>query len=329
MNKKPLIGIIICILLINTIPIVLGNADNIQQRKGTKIESNLAPNSSFEEGDTLPIGWTYYPETNCTYTWNSDFAHFRLKSVGISNLTNNSPPNVFWTTTDFIPVNCTIDSLQFSAWFKFVKTPPDMQYAHILCWEYDINYQPNGGFGSTSPFNDTEWHQIQAHTGYDNITKFVKLSIGQGYGYGAEPDSMVEIRFDDIYFGHGNEPPNKPTITGETNGGVRISYNYTIQATDPNQDFLRYFIDWGDTSTLDYGFFESGEEVTVSHQWWEKGVYTIRVKAIDENYAESDRVNLSVTMPYSYTIPIIQFWMKLLERFPNAFPILRYFLGFN
>jgi hypothetical protein len=32
-----------------------------------RLEPNLAPNPSFEEGVTIPMGWTYYPDTNGTY----------------------------------------------------------------------------------------------------------------------------------------------------------------------------------------------------------------------------------------------------------------------
>jgi hypothetical protein len=31
-------------------------------------------------------------------------------------------------------------------------------------------------------------------------------------------------------------------------------------------------------------------------------------------------------MPYSYVILFMQFWMKFLERFPNAFPLIRYLI---
>jgi hypothetical protein len=329
MDKKPLIGIVICIILTANISVVLGNTNEIPFVNVAGMGTNLAPNPSFEEGDNMPSGWTYDPDTNGIYHWDSNYAHSGEKSVGVLNLTNNTwPPRLMWITTDFIPVDCTANSYQFSAWFKFVETPLFLQCAIILVLEYDINYQLQGGSGASSSLNDTGWHQILAHTGYHNYTKYVKLTIGQEYVYGVEPNPLIEIRFDDIYFGYENEPPNKPTIIGDAKGRTRTSYNYTIQATDPDQDLIRYFIDWGDNSTLDSGFFESGEEVTVSHTWWTKGVYTIRVKAIDENFAESSWVSLTVTMPCSYTNPFLQFWMKLLERYPNAFPILRHLLGY-
>jgi hypothetical protein len=63
-------------------------------------------------------------------------------------------------------------------------------------------------------------------------------------------------------------------------------------------------------------------------------IYTVKAhvtkatkpKAVDVSGAESG--TSSVAIPYSYNMPFLQFWMKLLERFPNAFPILRHLLGY-
>jgi len=122
-----------------------------------------------------------------------------------------------------------------------------------------------------------------------------------------------------------NYPPNTPTITGKTNGTIITPYNYTIQTTDPDQDDVKYYIDWGDNTTTITGFNESGEEIIVSYTWNTKGTYNIQVKAIDINYAESDWATLTVTMPCSYK-PIPQFLELLFQRFPHAFPRLRHLL---
>ena len=124
-----------------------------------------------------------------------------------------------------------------------------------------------------------------------------------------------------------NNPPNTPTITGETNGTIQTSYDYTIQTTDPDQNDVQYYIDWGDNTNTITGLYESGEEIIVSHTWNTKGTYSVKVKAIDEYYAESDWATLTVTMPCSYNKPILQFLELLFQRFPHAFPILRQLLG--
>jgi hypothetical protein len=56
-----------------------------------------------------------------------------------------------------------------------------------------------------------------------------------------------------------------------------------------------------------------------------RGTYEVKVKARDGNGMESDWGILSVTMPYE---PQFLFNHWLFERFPNAFPLLRFLLGY-
>jgi len=290
---------------------------------------NLAPNPSFEEGDSMPTGWTYDPNTNGTYTWDSHYAYSGEKSIGVLNLTNNSDSSyLMWTTTDFIPVDCTVNSYMLSVWFKFVEIPPDCHFAMIRILEYDINHHLIGSSGvGIGSINSTEWCHFGSST-YYNTSKYVKLEIGQWYDLMGEPNPLIEIRYDDVNFSIWNTAPSTPTITGETHGRIRTLYNYTITTTDPDQDNVSYEIYWGDNITQTTDFYESGEEIIFNHIWGNKGVYQIRVRAIDEYYAKSDWATLDVTMPYTYTLPFMQFWMKILERLPNTFLILRHFLGY-
>ena len=49
--------------------------------------------------------------------------------------------------------------------------------------------------------------------------------------------------------------------------------------------------------------------------------------AVDAYGVESDWKTPSITMPYSYNLPFMQFWIKLFEQFPHVFPILRQILN--
>jgi len=95
----------------------------------------------------------------------------------------------------------------------------------------------------------------------------------------------------------GNEPPNEPTITGKTNVKVGKEYDYKFKATDPNEDGVKYFIDWGDNNTEWTDYHGSGEMVTVKHTWNEKGNYTIKAKTQDFYGNESDWATLTVIVP--------------------------------
>jgi hypothetical protein len=126
-----------------------------------------------------------------------------------------------------------------------------------------------------------------------------------------------------------NNPPETPTIDGPTSGNSGTSYKYNISTTDPDGDNVYYCVNWSDgTGEVCLGPFESGEKITISHTWNEKGTYTINVKARDIYNAESDWATLTVTMPCSYNKPIPQFFQMLFQRSPNAFPMLQQLLGY-
>ena len=123
-----------------------------------------------------------------------------------------------------------------------------------------------------------------------------------------------------------DNPPNIPEITGPPQGKIHQSYEYTVVTTDPEGDDVYYYIHWGDDSTGWLGPYKSGEEIKQSHTWNRRGTYTIQCKAKDVHGFESDWGTLQVTMPLSYEPPHFRFFEWLFERFPHAFPFLRYIL---
>jgi len=121
-----------------------------------------------------------------------------------------------------------------------------------------------------------------------------------------------------------NQPPAEPTITGSVKGKIKVATEYNFTTIDPEGDEVYYFIDWGDTSNSGWiGPFPSGDAVSQSHTWSKKGTYEIKAKAKDSYGTESDWGKLTITMPFSYTIPFQPFWQGLLERFLDIFPLLR------
>jgi len=109
-----------------------------------------------------------------------------------------------------------------------------------------------------------------------------------------------------------NTPPNTPTIDGPKSGKKGIEYNYTFNATDPDEDNIMYFVDWGDGDTVGTSYNPSGKAVTLKHSWWEKGVYIIRCKTIDIYGNESDWEEFEITMPKNYNVLFSQWF----DRFP-------------
>jgi hypothetical protein len=124
-----------------------------------------------------------------------------------------------------------------------------------------------------------------------------------------------------------NQPPSTPLITGPLKGKPGITYNYEFIATDSEGENISYYVDWGDgTNTGWIGPYPSGQEQIMNHTWTKKGTYTIKAKARDIHDQESDWGSLSVIMPYEP--PHYRFFEWLFERFPHAFPLLRYILNY-
>jgi len=118
-----------------------------------------------------------------------------------------------------------------------------------------------------------------------------------------------------------NNPPNKPGISGEAHGKAVKPYTYVFTATDPDQDTLSYFVDWGDDTSEQWnGPHASGSQVSITHTWTVIGTYTIKAKVKDIHNAESSWGTLEIKIPrdqfFSHSC-LLQFLHRTLERFPS------------
>jgi hypothetical protein len=112
-----------------------------------------------------------------------------------------------------------------------------------------------------------------------------------------------------------NNPPTVPTIDGPPSGKPDKEYEYTFNATDPNGDDIKYFIDWGDNTTYETDFNASGTDVMVKHAWSEDGTYNITTKAQDIHGLNSSEGTLTVKIPRIKTT-VYPLLYRVLERFP-------------
>jgi len=121
-----------------------------------------------------------------------------------------------------------------------------------------------------------------------------------------------------------NKPPDTPTLTGPAKGKSSTTYLYSFETTDPENDSVYYYLDWGDGANTGWlGPYTPGVQTGAAHSWTQNGTYVIKVKAKDTWGAESDWGTLSVKIPYSYTIPVLLFLKWFFTYFPYAFPLLR------
>lgn len=112
-----------------------------------------------------------------------------------------------------------------------------------------------------------------------------------------------------------NSPPNKPVISGKTNGNAEQEYSYTFTTTDSDEDKIFISINWGDgTIVEEFGPYTSGEAVILKHMWSEKGTYTIKAKARDIYNLESSEATLEVSMPKTVNSIYYQLLLKLFEK---------------
>jgi hypothetical protein len=123
-----------------------------------------------------------------------------------------------------------------------------------------------------------------------------------------------------------NQPPSAPDISGKANGNTGTEYEYTFNAIDPDDDNVKYIINWGDGDTDTTSLNPSGTDVKVKHTWDEQGNYIISVKAEDSNGLKGPESTLEITMPKNKAIFNFYILNWIFERFSNIFPILKYLI---
>jgi hypothetical protein len=203
-------------------------------------------------------------------------------SVHHMTIVENHPPNP--PLINGPPTGKTGESYNYT----FNATDPDGD---------DVFYKINWSDG-----NITEWlgpnasgeeilkSHAWAEPGGYNITAKTKDSYDAESNWSNPFNVTIEV----------NYPPNDPTITGPIIGKAGQTYNYAFVTTDPNEDNVSYYIDWEDGTNSDWiGPYDSGESVICNHTWEKQGNFTIKAKARDTYYYESDWGTLEVKMPFN------------------------------
>jgi hypothetical protein len=119
-----------------------------------------------------------------------------------------------------------------------------------------------------------------------------------------------------------NTPPDTPSIDGPSSGKVGVPYDFTIVATDPDDQDVYLNIFWGNAGGGDIGPFPSGEPQVIEHTWSSQGNFIVKVKARDTKGEWSDYGQLEIRIGRSRSVNYEPF-QQILQRFPNLFPIFR------
>jgi len=94
-----------------------------------------------------------------------------------------------------------------------------------------------------------------------------------------------------------NEPPNSPDITGTNEGIPGVEYDHWFSAHDPDNNPIRFYVDWGDNTFTNWTReYASKESVVMEHKWTQSGNYSIRAKVKDVLGEESDWGIFNITI---------------------------------
>lgn len=121
-----------------------------------------------------------------------------------------------------------------------------------------------------------------------------------GVNYDSTMKEQVHV-FDNYIVTATNEAPNAPTITGPGSFLEDSAQNFSLQATDPDSDTVRYGVDWDNNGSVDEytptsGYVNSGTVRTVSHSWITPGTYTFKARTEDSKGGVSTWTSKVVTV---------------------------------
>jgi hypothetical protein len=168
------------------------------------------------------------------------------------------------------------------------------------------------------------WYSIDEGNTWSNKSTSSKPSSFESL---AIPKSQPIFKENDSWdmcfktYGFDNHPPFAPYINGPQTGKPGITYLYVFNSIDDEGDDVKYHIDWGDETSNVTDFNPSGADVTLSHNWTEKGEYTITAYAEDVFGATSRTSIFQVTIPR--TKMVNKSLLQYLQSHPNLFPLLQ------
>ena len=279
----------------------------------------IYPTGGEELHGSVTIIWDNYDEyfNNIEIHYYGSDTH-NLLGVGIQSAGRHQR---IWDTTTIkdgtykIKVNCWIGAeyvgYDESGWFTIRNGPyppntptgpsdgrPGIEYTFSTSTSHprnkDVKYQFDWDDGSS-----TEW------IGYVEPG----VSINATHTWNAPGQYMVKVKAKDndnresewsqpLPVHIVNDPPEKPTLTGPSEGKTGNVYWFNVTTSDPQGDEIYFLFDWyTEVETEWRGPYESGEMCSATHVFHEDGSYVVKVKAKDSFGDESEWARLQIEMP--------------------------------
>jgi hypothetical protein len=141
-------------------------------------------------------------------------------------------------------------------------------------------------------------------------------SFSLSHSWSNKGEYTIKSKLIDIFGGEGNwsdpfiiiisNPPEAPTINGPNKGVVGVEYNYTFITSDPEEEDIYYWINWGDNSPpVEWiGPYKSGEMIILSHIFLKEGKITISAQAMDINQLKGEWGTFEIVIPRNKLISI-------------------------
>jgi hypothetical protein len=123
-----------------------------------------------------------------------------------------------------------------------------------------------------------------------------------------------------------NQQPSSPDIDGPSQGSAGKELCWTFHSDDPENNDVKYIIDWGDENVTETDFYQSCTPIEICHTYSQDGTYVITAIAEDTKEARSDESTFEVIIPRSRTI-FNPLFLKIYERILIIFPIIESIFG--
>lgn len=225
----------------------------------------------------------------------------------ITNLTNLTCSALSGDVMD-----CTVSAVgPIAPIFKFKPTTGKMYYRWMQVYKSNNNI---GGANNVCTGNNVPLRSVEQFTnasvgniGWNNpdgglITEKFNDYV-TGLGSSAYSVSVPEktISFSLIGIDAPNNPPQAPVISGPTTGIAGTSYTFSFVSADPDNDEVKYGVDWtGGTTVTQWvpgsGFVADEISQNGSKSWSTPGTYTFKVKAEDIKGGVSEWTSYTITI---------------------------------
>lgn len=270
-----------------------------------------------DDGDTIP-----------EYPGELDYTPF-LRISDSSDLTCVIPPIVYSSGCAILRTayNMGETFLEDGAAVAFIGTTQGSWYNESLRWDTEAD----GGTCSLSYYFFKNLIENKQSCG--NALYSSKLYYHTQFWYHGFNTNWIFRAYDNMYsltfygdpslslYTPSSAPMKPDTPTGPSSGKIRTTYGYTTKSQDPDEDDIRYLLNWGDgTSTLT-GYYSSNENIMVNHTWKKQGTFDIRVRCSDIHGSWSDWSEpISVTIPKNKSQTIYHHFYEIIAHYLEKNP---------